>query len=490
MNRKPILLTLTLLSILAFSARLGTDIYFKAWRTPSAMEHKPIAQALVHGKGFTFGDWKYYGPTSAQSPPFPFLLASMYEIFGSVDSNGQFIKPHEENAYIAILVINALAGAGLVLLTYQMTRTLGGTALAGLIAAGLVAIWPSQIYAARFVQAIALITCGLVGMITLYYRGTRNNKPGAWVGYSFLAALVTLIEPVFLPGLLLSGGLMFVSRNLSWNARFRNLGILAFAILSVIGPWTLRNAIVHSSIVDGKMDYRLIPIKGSFWVNMWKGNNDYATGTDRMKLTASEEAVARKKLAAGDLDEWDTHHLYEMLDPSQRARLENHPEAEREEVFKDIALTWIKANPHRYVELCEIRLLKTLTIDWDNPRSVIRVYLFSRIAILLLTLGGLVTAVRYRWSLAFPALLICTALVSYTLTITAARFAFPFEPIQLALAGGFLAMLLPDPDRSRRTPRDARGFDPVMTGAANPVPPKQNRSASLRNSNPTGTVRI
>lgn len=458
MNRKIIIVSLTLLSLLAFGARLGTDIHFKAWRSPSAMEHRPIAQALVNGKGFTFGDWKYYGPTSAQSPPFPFLLAAMYEIFHAVGPDGSFIKPNEENAYIAILVLNALAGAALVLLTWQMTRTLGGTPLAALIAAALVAIWPSQIYSARFVQAIALITCGLVAMITLYYRSIRNGKSSTWTGYSFVATLVTLIEPVFLPGLLLSGGLMFVNRQLSWTARVRNLAILLFAIISVIGPWTTRNYIVHGE--------RIIPIKGSFWVNMWKGNNDYATGTDRLRLTPAQEARARRELTANTDDVEDTNHQYDMLDPSQRARLENHPEADREEIFKEFALNWIKAHPHRYVELCEIRLIKTLTVDWDNPRSVIRVYLFSRIAILLLTIGGMVTAVRQRWALAFPALLAFTALLSYTFTITAARFAFPFEPIQLALAGGFLAMLLPDPDRARGTRSNQRGFDPLMRNVA------------------------
>jgi MFS family permease len=471
MNRKSIVLALTLFSILAFAARLGTDIYFKAWKTPSAMEHRPIAQALVHGKGFTFGDWKYYGPTSAQSPPFPFLVAGMYEIFDAVGPDGQFIKPNENKAYIAILVINALAGAGLVFLTYQMTRTLGGTPLAALIASALVALWPTQIYAARFVQAIALITCGLMGMITLYYRGVRTGSMGSWMGYSFLAAMVTLIEPVFLPGMLLSGAMMFVTRKLSWSERWRNLGILAFAIIAIIGPWTLRNAIVHSSEVDGKFELRIIPIKGSFWVNMWKGNNDYATGTDRLKLTPAEERLAKKKYALGELDDFDTHHLYDMLDPSQRALLENKPEAMREEVFKDIALTWIKAHPKRYLELCGIRLVKTLTIDWDNPRSVIQIYLFSRIGILLLTLAGLYTALKFRWSLAYPALMASTALLSYTLTVTAARFAFPFEPIQLALAGGFFAMLLPDPDRLRRA-SPLGGFDPIVRSTN---PPKLQR---------------
>jgi hypothetical protein len=446
MNRRTIAITLTLFAVLAFAARLGTDIYFKAWRSPSAMEHRPIAQALVNGKGFTFGDWKYYGPTSAQSPPFPFLLAGMYKIFRSVGPDGNFIKPAEQNAYIAILVINALAGAALVFLTYQMTRTIGGTSFAAVIAAGLVAIWPSQIYACRFVQAIALITCGLMGMVTLFYRAVRTGKSGTWAGYGFLAALVTLIEPVFLPGMLLSGGLMFISRSLSLQAKLRNSLILGFAILSVIGPWTLRNYIVH--------DHHIIPIKGSFWVNMWKGNNDYASGTDRVKLTPAQERIAKKKLERGELDEFDTPHQYDMLDPSDHAKLENHPEVERDKVFHDIVTKWIAAHPRQYIELCGIRFVKTLWIDWDNPRSVIKVYLYSRATILLLTIAGLITAFRKGWALGYPALMVFTALASYTLTITAARFAFPFEPLQLALAGGFLASFLPngravpDPTRS------------------------------------------
>ena len=164
--------------------------------------------------------------------------------------------------------------------------------------------------------------------------------------------------------------------------------------------------------------------------------------------------------ADGD-DIQDTRHEMDMLDPSQIARLSNHPEADRELVFKEYATKWIAAHPKRFVELCGIRIAKSVLIDWDNPRAYLNPsYLASRIAILILTLVGLGVAWRDRWSLMLPAILAGTALASYTLTVAAARFAFPFEPIQLALGGAFLAMLLPDPDR----PRGAvdRGFEPLM----------------------------
>jgi hypothetical protein len=379
----------------------------------------------------------------------------MFEVFHAVGPNGQLIAAHAENAYFAVMVLNAFAGAGLVWLTYLMTRTLGGTPLAGLIAAGLVALWPTQLYAARFVQAVSMITTGLVGVIILYYMSIRSGKTGPWVGYSFLMCIVTLTEPVFLPALVLSGGLMLACGKLSLPARFRNLAILAFAIFSVIGPWATRNYIVHGG--------RIIPVKGSFWVNVWKGNNDYATGSDRLKITEAEQKRIAKQADAGETDDIsDTAHLREMLDPSQIQRLANLPEAMREDIFKEFAQDWIRQHPARYLQLCGIRLIKTLTYDWDNPRAYINpLYKIVRLSLLALTIPASILARKNRWALLFPALLVLTAFASYTLTVTAARFAFPFEPIQLALAGWMIAMLLPDPDRVKANQPPRRGFEPV-----------------------------
>src|SRR5438132_5116752 len=160
MTRRRLVTILLLLSLLALAARVGTIVYLKAWQRPNAMEHRTSALNLVHGLGFSFGDWSYFGPTSVQSPPFPFLLAAMFKIFGD----------DAPAAYITIMMLNAVAGAAMVWLTYALARTLGGTVLTGLLAAAAVAVWPSQIYAARSVQAIALITCCLSGCIILFYR--------------------------------------------------------------------------------------------------------------------------------------------------------------------------------------------------------------------------------------------------------------------------------------------------------------------------------
>src|SRR5205085_1229642 len=89
------------LVLLAFVLRVGAIVALKSWRQPNAMEHRAIAMNIVSGEGFTFSDFNYYGPTSAQSPPYPYFLALLFKVFGA----------DTPQAYIAAMVVNAMIGA-------------------------------------------------------------------------------------------------------------------------------------------------------------------------------------------------------------------------------------------------------------------------------------------------------------------------------------------------------------------------------------------
>ena len=434
MSRRTVTISLSALCVLAFALRLGTVIYQKGWLTPNAMEHRSIAFSLVNGQGFSFGDWGYYGPTSVQSPPYPLLLAALFKIFAHGSPVGDN-TPGVATAYFVAMLINCIAGAGLVWLVYVLTKTLGGTPTAALIAAALTAIWPTQIYVARHAQAIELIICAMTGAIILFYRAMRSGGLGAWVGFSVVFCIATLTEPVFLPSLMIAGLLTLLWPGLTLWQRFRNGLALAITIGIIIGPWTMRNRIVH-----GKLE----PIKSTFWVNVWKGNNDSATGTDRLAMTdeQKEKITTRADLFHDDqLLKNDNIRQYDMLDLSQRTRLHNQPEIFRETVFQEFASNWIASHHQRYLKLCGIRLLKTLTIDLDNPKSYNWVYIASRYIILAITVVGLFAAWRLKWSLLFPAVIVGTALITYTLTVTAARFSLPFEPLQLCLGTAAVDLL-------------------------------------------------
>ena len=209
MTRRTTIIGLSLLAAMAFAARVGAVVYLKAWNQPNAMEHKSIAESLAGGRGFTFADWRYYGPTSVQSPPMPFLLAGLFKAYGAVtvDDHGDLVRntAGEVRAFTTVMVLNAVAGAGLVFLTFGAARTIGASPAAGMVAAGLVAVWPTQVYAAATVQAISLITCGVMAMVNLYYRAVRTGSGRAWTGFAVVGTLAALTEPVFLPALAATG---------------------------------------------------------------------------------------------------------------------------------------------------------------------------------------------------------------------------------------------------------------------------------------------
>jgi 4-amino-4-deoxy-L-arabinose transferase-like glycosyltransferase len=415
-----ILLWLGIFTLMALVLRLAAIFYLQAWTNPTAMEHHSIALYLLRGEGFTFNDWGVVQPTSVQSPPYPLFLASLYWL----------CSMNLEQAHKIAMVINAFLGAASVLLTYLVVRSLRGTALAGLLAALFVAIWPTQIYAVTVVQAISFITCCTLATIWLFYRSvdTRNVRP--WFAYGILGCLGALTEPVMLPFMALSGLLILFWPGLAWSIRFRNAAILFVTALVILGPWAYRNFRVHGE---------LMPVKSTFWVNVWKANNPNATGTDRVRMDEQTRAKLAGLTDAQRRDPtFDALRQYDLLSAEQRAELTGKTEVQREKIFGRYAKEWISANPGGYLAMCVNRFIKTVWIEWDNPKGNI-LYQLSRSALQLASLVGFIFAWRAGWRMTIPLLVVGLALLTYTLTIAAARFALPYEPWQLALIASAIA---------------------------------------------------
>lgn len=412
---------LIVLMLLALALRVFAIIFLRAWENPSAMEHKSIAALLLQGHGFATNGWGIIETTSVQSPTYPWLLAGLFYLFG-IDSHG---------AYAAAMGINALVATFTVWAIYRLAVVIGATPRVALIAAGLFAVWPTQVYVVTNAQAISLITACIVLVTLLFYKSMQTGKLGPWLGMSVLGCVGMITEPVLLPPMALTGLLVFIWPGvLTLRQRFRNALVLLVAALALMGPWTARNYLVHD---------RLMPIKSTFWVNVWKGNNPNATGTDRLRLTEAQRA----QLEGKSIDEFaqaarsqslDNARQYDLLTDAQRAQLINQPEVVREDRFKEWTQAWIRENPGGYARMCGVRLIKTVWIDWDNPKSNHPIYIATRVVLLLMTALGLVLAVRRRWRLGYPAVLLAGALVLYTLTVTAARFILPFEPFALCLS--------------------------------------------------------
>src|SRR5438874_12296499 len=108
MSRRMICGALIGLAMLAFLLRVGAIFALHRWTAPNAIEHRTLALSLIKYHTFYFRDFNYFGPSSVQSPPYPFLLAVLFKTFG----------PETSAAYVAAMVINSLAGALTAVLTY------------------------------------------------------------------------------------------------------------------------------------------------------------------------------------------------------------------------------------------------------------------------------------------------------------------------------------------------------------------------------------
>lgn len=225
-----------------------------------------------------------------------------------------------------------------------------------------------------------------------------------------------LAEPILLtavPGILL----IYWLRQAP-SERRRSALLLAGAVLlamAMVSPWTVRNYLVFK---------RFVPLKTSFGLNFWMGNNPNATG---FLYTMTGEPMQN------------------TLPPEQVAYLSSLNEAERYAVLQRKAWEWIVAHPHRFLELTLRRIVyfwlisPTYQITDENivePRYFYFLRYIIQIPLLAVAFIGAIFAYRRHrtallvslwWLLAFTA--------PYMISVAGnTRYRLPVEPILLMLA--------------------------------------------------------
>jgi len=166
----------------------------------------------------------------------------------------------------------------------------------------------------------------------LFYRAVRSGNLGAVDRFSIIACLTVLTEPVFLPSIILAGLLvLFWERIAAGGARPQRHRV-AGGGAGHHRAWTRPQPIVHGAGA----------VKNTVWVNILEGNTIFATGTDRLEMTAAQKrkivtiiSLHQQRRGHGGF-QGDANRQYDMLSMSERARLRNQPEIVREHVFKDI----------------------------------------------------------------------------------------------------------------------------------------------------------
>jgi 4-amino-4-deoxy-L-arabinose transferase-like glycosyltransferase len=198
-----------------------------------AVAYERIASNLEAGEGFSLGPGATQS-ASNYSPGLPLLVAGLYEVTG-----GQ----HERFARLALALIGSLA----VLFAYLIGRRLSGP-LAGLIGAGVVAVYPALLEYQGMLMGEPLATTLLSGAVLAILWAAA---PGArrWLVPGLLLGCLALVRPEYVGISVLLAIVVAVHDRAAWRRGALNALILLAGVAIVVAPWAVRNAVVLDRFV-------------------------------------------------------------------------------------------------------------------------------------------------------------------------------------------------------------------------------------------------
>jgi len=414
------------LAAVALALRLATVWVLGAWEPsarPLAYEHGAIAQNLLAGQGFSITYLGTFGPTSQQAPLYPFALAGLYWLTGG----------ETPAALVTMQFLQCFAGTGIVLALVWLCRSLmPDKPLRAWLAGWVAAVYPTHVYMVTHIQVVVWATLLLVLMLAVAVAPRSAAQSNGPRRIGLLAGLLLLVDPILVLAIPVAALAYWQqvarleARLWTWRAAQGCFRIACWTAL-VISPWLVRNYVVHNEFVF---------IKDTFGYAFWQGNNPHSWGTDKIpKATVPAILAAHDGSLVGMQQAlWEARHetLYiddVLLRPSGYAEFRGLSEPARSRVLQAKALAFIAERPDQYLRLCGQRLRYFLFFDETNPKTANLLYRGANVLGLGLALLGMWLAGVDRGR-GWPTLAVLVAITGFhTLTICAARFRIPVEPL-------------------------------------------------------------
>jgi len=392
-----------MLTMVGLTIRVAAVFVLNDYRAPLTAEYGIVARNLVAGKGFTGGGWLGpEQPTALNVPLYPLFLAFWLWL--------PIPLP-----FLAVELAQALLSALMIYFIGKIATRVFNPGV-GVISAALTTFYPPLLYFCKQISPAimtAFFTTLVFHVIVLFFARPTGRRAALLGGIWDMGLLAEPILLMAVPGILL----IYWLRQAP-SERRRSALLLAGAVLlamAMVSPWTVRNYLVFK---------RFVPLKTSFGLNFWMGNNPNATG---FLYTMTGEPMQN------------------TLPPEQVAYLSSLNEAERYAVLQRKAWEWIVAHPHRFLELTLRRIVyfwlisPTYQITDENivePRYFYFLRYIIQIPLLAVAFIGAIFAYRRHrtallvslwWLLAFTA--------PYMISVAGnTRYRLPVEPILLMLA--------------------------------------------------------
>ena len=382
-----------------FAAQLaaGASRYFPLYEVVC------VARSLAEGHGFASPLPAASGPTAMVTPAFPFLLAAIFKLFGSLSLASS----------VAVRILDVTFSALTCLPIAAIGRRLYGQGV-GALAAWIWALLPSSIfYSVVWIWDTTLSALLLTAALAITYWVAEREDMKSWSGLGLVFAAGTLVNSAILP--VVPGCLAFAAyrarkRGISW-LRTAGIGVVTFC--AALAPWVIRNEIVFRGQVF---------LRSNFGLELWLGNNPQVPISCACWLHPSHQPEERTRfLALGEVA---------YMQEKQRQAVDfirSHPAATSRLVFHRFMETWTG-------------FTDSFADIWAGGNVSLRASLLLNYSFTLLSLAGLLLARRASAVLSLPLLnLMLVFPVVYYVCHTDPRYRQPIEPVMAVLTAFALA---------------------------------------------------
>jgi hypothetical protein len=237
---------LAVIVFLGFALRLGWALYARAdapvywFRSGDQYSYYHYGSEIARGRGYI---GYLTGQATAYYPiGYPALLAAVYFVV--------LHTPIPDNLMLATALLHVAVGTASVALVHLVGRAMAGVRV-GLLAAGLLALFPNIIYQVSSVQLeTVFIGVVLAALAVIVTHDWQAGPPSTRRLVAFGAALgaAVLVRPfaaVLLVGL--AGALL--TMRLGWRRTAWGVAVPVLMVVALSTPWTIRNAVhMHAFI--------------------------------------------------------------------------------------------------------------------------------------------------------------------------------------------------------------------------------------------------
>lgn len=232
--------------VLAFLLRIGALIVSPDY-VPlfDAAEHQRIAASLAAGSGYPESPFvQEGGPSAFTAPGYPGLLAILYWVVGDSVTAGR--------------ILQAVIGTACVALLSLIAAQIWGRR-AAVVTAFVAAVCPFLIAPGLALLSEPLFIFFVLASISAALHGRRSANRARWaIGVGVLLGLAILVRPNGLPVVLALAFAFWPANGASIGRRLLEPAIVVAAVLVVLSPWIIRNAVVLGELTLSTRDGQAI----------------------------------------------------------------------------------------------------------------------------------------------------------------------------------------------------------------------------------------